>query len=88
MGSKFVPEKRTARAKFPNGKEQSYHQENHRKIASVDGKVLLGGVQTLTPILCKEVFENFGAQIYDRKVIADFESNFLRDWDDGNKCPI
>lgn len=72
-------------AKFPNGKEQSYHQENHRKIASVDGKVLLGGSSNLNPDTLQGSFREFGAQIYDRKVIADFESNFLRDWDDGNK---
>lgn len=29
-------------ARFPNGKTQGYHQENHRKITSVDGKVIGG----------------------------------------------
>ena len=72
-------------AKFPNGKEQSYHQENHRKIASVDGKVLLGGSSNLNPDTLQGSFREFGAQIYDRKEITNFEATFLRDWDDGEK---
>jgi len=72
-------------AKFPNGAEQTYHQENHRKIASVDGKVLLGGSSNLNPDTLQGSFREFGAQIYDKEVIAGFESSFLRDWDDGSK---
>lgn len=72
-------------AKFPNGKEQSYHQENHRKIASVDGKVLLGGSSNLNPDTLQGSFREFGAQIYDKREIARFEANFLRDWNDGEK---
>ncbi len=72
-------------AKFPNGKEQSYHQENHRKIASVDGNVLLGGSSNLNPDALQGSFREFGAQIYDKREITNFERSFLRDWDDGDK---
>lgn len=72
-------------AHFPDGAEQAYHQENHRKIASVDGKVLLGGSSNLNPDTLQGSFREFGAQIYAPQVIARFESNFLKAWDDDEK---
>lgn len=68
------------KATFPNGKTQEYHQENHRKITSVDGKILLTGSSNLNPDTLQGSFREFGAQIFDQKVIAVFESNFLSDW--------
>ncbi len=72
-------------AKFPNGKTQEYHQENHRKITSVDGKVLLAGSSNLNPDTLQGSFREFGAQIFDSKVIADFEAEFVQDWKDSAK---
>lgn len=69
-------------AKFPNGTTQSYHQENHRKITSVDGKVILGGSSNLNPDTLQGSFREFGAQIYDTKVIATFEKEFQAAWQD------
>lgn len=66
---------------FPNGHEQEFHQENHRKITSVDGKTLLGGSSNLNPDTLQGSFREFGAQIYDTKVISRFEKNFIKDWD-------
>lgn len=72
-------------AKFPNGKTQEYHQENHRKITSVDGKIMLVGSSNLNPDTLQGSFREFGAQIFDRKVIGDFEKEFLQDWTDPQK---
>lgn len=72
-------------AKFPNGKTQEYHQENHRKITSVDGKTMLVGSSNLNPDTLQGSFREFGAQIFDRKVIAEFEKEFLQDWTDNEK---
>jgi phosphatidylserine/phosphatidylglycerophosphate/cardiolipin synthase-like enzyme len=69
-------------AKFPNGTTQGYHQENHRKITSVDGKVILGGSSNLNPDTLQGSFREFGAQIYDAKVIATFEKEFQEAWTD------
>ncbi|MNL30236.1 cardiolipin synthetase [compost metagenome] len=72
-------------AKFPNGTTQTYHQENHRKITSVDGKVILGGSSNLNPDTLQGSFREFGAQIYDTKVIATFEKEFLEAWQDNEQ---
>ncbi|MFS4459212.1 phospholipase D-like domain-containing protein [Bdellovibrio sp. HCB2-146] len=72
-------------AKFPNGTTQGYHQENHRKITSVDGKVILGGSSNLNPDTLQGSFREFGAQIYDTKVIAGFEKEFEAAWNDNEQ---
>lgn len=72
-------------ARFPNGRKQEYHQENHRKITSVDGKVLLGGSSNLNPDTLQGSFREFGAQIFDTNVIAVFEKEFEQDWKDSAK---
>lgn len=72
-------------ARFPNGKTQMYHQENHRKITSVDGKVLLVGSSNLNPDTLQGSFREFGAQIFDRRNIAKFESKFMKDWNDNRE---
>lgn len=72
-------------AKFPNGKTQSYHQENHRKITSVDGKTMLVGSSNLNPDTLQGSFREFGAQIFDRTVIGKFEAEFAADWTDDSK---
>lgn len=69
--------------KFPEDEEErSYHQENHRKIASVDGKVLIGGSSNLNPDTLQGSFREFGAQLYNKEVIAKFEKRFLEAWND------
>ncbi|MEN0058663.1 MAG: phosphatidylserine/phosphatidylglycerophosphate/cardiolipin synthase family protein [Bdellovibrio sp.] len=72
-------------AHFPNGTKQEYHQENHRKITSVDGKVLLVGSSNLNPDTLQGSFREFGAQIYDTQVISQFEKEFEKDWNDTAK---
>lgn len=69
-------------AKFPNGTTQGYHQENHRKITSVDGKVMLVGSSNLNPDTLQGSFREFGAQLFDQKVIGGFEEEFLDAWND------
>ena len=61
--------------------EKEYHQENHRKITSVDGEVLLGGSSNLNPDTLQGSFREFGAQIFDKNQIETFEQKFLSDWD-------
>lgn len=70
---------------FPNGDKREFHQENHRKLTSVDGRVLLGGSSNLNPDTLQGSFREFGAQIFDREQIARFERAFLRDWDDSSR---
>ncbi|KYG66383.1 hypothetical protein AZI86_04835 [Bdellovibrio bacteriovorus] len=72
-------------AHFPNGRKQEYHQENHRKITSVDGKVLLGGSSNLNPDTLQGSFREFGAQIFDVAAIGTFEKEFEQDWKDSSK---
>lgn len=72
-------------AQFPNGKTQKYHQENHRKITSVDGKTLLGGSSNLNPDTLQGSFREFGAQIFSKNEISNFEDNFLKSWNNPNE---
>ena len=65
---------------FKNGVVQSYHQENHRKITLIDGKVLLGGSSNLNPDTLQGSFREFGAQIFDTNEIAEFEEQFFDGW--------
>lgn len=69
-------------ATFPNGKTQDYHQENHRKISSFDGKMMMIGSSNLNPDTLQGSFREFGAEIYDAKEISKFEQSFLKDWED------
>ena len=75
-------------AVFPNGKTQEYHQENHRKICSVDGKILLGGSSNLNPDTLQGSFREFGAQIFDEEVVGNFEENFIASWNDPEQVEI
>lgn len=72
-------------AHFPSGKVQEYHQENHRKITSVDGQVLLVGSSNLNPDTLQGSFREFGAQIFDTAEIQKFEKTFVEDWNDDSK---
>ncbi|OFZ21530.1 MAG: hypothetical protein A2202_08885 [Bdellovibrionales bacterium RIFOXYA1_FULL_36_14] len=67
--------------RFNENFEKEYHQENHRKITSVDGEVLLGGSSNLNPDTLQGSFREFGAQIFDKQQIELFEQKFLSDWD-------
>ncbi len=72
-------------ANFPDGTKQDYHQENHRKISSIDGKVVLGGSSNINPDTLQGSFREFGAQIYDKSQVKLFEDRFKKDWDDSEK---
>jgi len=72
-------------AKFPNGKEMTYHQENHRKITCVDGQVILGGSSNITPEALKGMSREFGAQIFSREEGESFNRRFIKDWHDPKK---
>ena len=72
-------------AHFPDGTEKEYHQENHRKITSIDGKVVLGGSSNINPDTLQGSFREFGAQVFDRAEVSSFEQRFLRDWKDADK---
>ncbi|WP_413577565.1 phospholipase D-like domain-containing protein [Bdellovibrio sp. HCB290] len=70
-------------ARFPNGKTQVYHQENHRKITSIDGKTMMVGSSNLNPDTLQGSFREFGAQIFDTREIGRFEKEFIAAWNDG-----
>jgi len=67
-------------ATFPNGEVRTYHQENHRKISSFDGRTMMVGSSNLNPDTLQGSFRELGAQIFDQNEIAKFESYFLSDW--------
>ncbi|WP_413580600.1 phospholipase D-like domain-containing protein [Bdellovibrio sp. HCB288] len=69
-------------ARFPNGKTQVYHQENHRKITSIDGQTMMIGSSNLNPDTLQGSFREFGAQIFDAKEIGNFEKEFMAAWND------
>ena len=75
-------------AQFPDGTTRDYHQENHRKITSVDGKVLLGGSSNINPDTLQGSFREFGAKIYSEREVAKFESDFLASWDNPKQTVI
>jgi phosphatidylserine/phosphatidylglycerophosphate/cardiolipin synthase-like enzyme len=67
---------------FPDGSEKEYHQENHRKICSIDGEVMLGGSSNINPDTLQGSFREFGAQLFSKEVIGKFEQRFLTAWKD------
>ncbi|MCF8059424.1 MAG: hypothetical protein K9K67_09020 [Bacteriovoracaceae bacterium] len=67
-------------AQFPDGTSQEYHQENHRKITSVDGEVLLGGSSNLNPDTLQGSFREFGAQVFSQDEARKFDLRFMKDW--------
>ncbi len=75
-------------ANFPDGSTKEYHQENHRKITSVDGITVLGGSSNINPDTLQGSFREFGAQIFDKAEVASFEQRFKRDWNDSEKMEI
>ncbi|PIP94683.1 MAG: hypothetical protein COW00_09225 [Bdellovibrio sp. CG12_big_fil_rev_8_21_14_0_65_39_13] len=68
-----------------DGSTRTYHQENHRKITSVDGKVLLGGSSNINPDTLQGSFREFGAQIFSHSEISQYEKQFIIDWSDPQK---
>lgn len=70
---------------LPDGTKKSYHQENHRKIISIDGEVLIGGSSNINPDTLQGSFREFGAQIFNKEEIQKFEKRFLIDWSDHEK---
>ncbi|MCR9203148.1 MAG: phospholipase D-like domain-containing protein [Halobacteriovoraceae bacterium] len=56
------------------------YQENHRKMTSVDGKILLGGSSNLNPDSLQGSFREFGAQVYSHRLTSTFNRKFLKAW--------
>lgn len=83
----FVHARKTygIKAEFPDGTHKDYHQENHRKITSIDGKVVLGGSSNINPDTLQGSFREFGAQVFDENEVKSFEKRFLADWDNPEK---
>ncbi len=73
---------------FPDGTEKEYHQENHRKISSVDGLTILGGSSNINPDTLQGSFREFGAQIWSKKEVDKFEKRFLIAWNDNQQTEI
>lgn len=70
---------------FPDGTEKIFHQENHRKVTSVDGRIFLGGSSNTNPDTFQGSFREFGAQIFEREEIQEWDKRFLRSWYDLSK---
>lgn len=62
---------------------REYHQENHRKATTIDGKFFLGGSSNLNPDTLQGSFREFGAVFYHPKAVAEYECHFMRDWNNG-----
>ncbi len=75
-------------ARFPDGSEREYHQENHRKITSVDGEVLLVGSSNLNPDTLQGSFREFGAKVFAKSEVEKFEGEFLSAWRDTDQTAI
>lgn len=75
-------------ANFPDGTTKEYHQENHRKITSIDGITVLGGSSNINPDTLQGSFREFGAQIFDKGEVLSFEKRFKRDWNDSEKMEL
>lgn len=75
-------------ANFPDGTTKGYHQENHRKISSIDGISVLGGSSNINPDTLQGSFREFGAQIFDKNEVESFENRFKKDWNDSEKMEI
>jgi len=71
-----------------NGEKRSYHQENHRKITTIDGKYMMVGSSNYNPDTLQGSFREFGAEVYDLREIQKFESYFLTDWFDKQKTAV
>ncbi len=65
-----------------NGETRTYNQENHRKITAVDGEYLMVGSANINPDTLQGSFREFGAEIFDKREIKDFESEFMSAWYD------
>jgi len=77
-----------AHVKFPDGTEKTYHQENHRKITSVDGISILGGSSNINPDTLQGSFREFGAQIWSKQEVSKFEARFLQSWKNNKETEI
>jgi len=67
-------------AQLPDGTSKEYHQENHRKITSVDSAILLGGSSNLNPDPLQGSFREFGAQVFSKEEAKKFDLRFMKDW--------
>lgn len=83
----FVRARKTygIKAEFPDGTHKDYHQENHRKITSIDGRVVLGGSSNINPDTLQGSFREFGAEVYDVNEVRSFDKRFLADWNNPEK---
>lgn len=68
------------KAFFRDGSERTYHQENHRKISSFDGKVLIVGSSNLNPDTLQGSFRELGAVLYNKDETKKFERDFQKAW--------
>lgn len=66
----------------PYSKQGFFYQENHRKITSVDGKIIHGGSSNINPDSLQGSFREFGAQVYSPRISTAFEQRFLKSWND------
>lgn len=68
-----------------NDNKGFYHQENHRKMTSIDGRILLGGTSNINPDSLQGSFREFGAQVFSRKLASEFNRRFIKAWKDPKK---
>lgn len=74
------------KAKFPNGIERVYHQENHRKVMSSDGKRIIFGSSNLNPDTLQGSFRELGAEVFSSTLARSYEIKFQSTWSDPKKC--
>ena len=69
-------------AYFKDGSTTKYNQENHRKISSFDGKILIVGSSNLNPDTLQGSFRELGAVVYNKDETKKFDLEFEKSWSD------
>ncbi len=73
-------------AKFQDGSEKVFHQENHRKVISSDAKRVIFGSSNINPDTLQGSFRELGAEIFSPTLARSYDIKFQSTWSDPNKC--
>ncbi len=72
-------------AKFEDGTEKNYHQENHRKVISSDSKRIIFGSSNINPDTLQGSFRELGAEVFSPTLARNYEIKFQATWSSPEK---